>query len=285
MERFVLKGVPIRDSAARLVSGPAILMQGVRIRRGGSWLLEGIDWRVEPGEQWALLGPNGAGKSTLLTLAAATDHPTAGTVELLGERMGRTDVRRLRERIGVVEARLDRKLDESYDVATIVLTGATGTRIPLWERYDEQVKTRAAELLELFGCSDLAERPLGICSQGERQRILLARALMSSPRLLLLDEPAAALDLPAREALVAALEALAASDPELTTILATHHLEELPRSTTHALLLRGGELVASGPVEKTLTSETLSRCFAIPIEIAQRDGRWLAHAPAGWRRG
>ena len=264
---------------------PAILMQDVRLRRGGSWLLVGIDWRVERGEQWALLGPNGAGKSTLLTLAAATTHPTSGAVELLGERMGRTDVRRLRERIGVVEARLDRKLDDSYDVSTIVLTGATGTRIPLWERYDEQVKARAEQLLELFGCADLATRSLGICSQGERQRVLLARALMNSPRLLLLDEPAVALDLPAREALVAALEALAASDPELTTVLATHHLEELPRTTTHALLLHGGKVVASGPVAETLTSEALTSCFGIPIEVSPRDGRWLAHAPAGWRRG
>ena len=264
---------------------PAILMQGVRIRRGRSWLLEGIDWRVEPGEQWALLGPNGAGKSTLLTLAAAVMHPTEGRVELLGERMGRTDVRRLRERIGEVDTLLDRKLDERYDVATIVLTGATGTRIPLWERYDDEAKARAEELIELFGCADLSESPLGICSQGERQRVLLARALMSAPRLLLLDEPASALDLPAREALLAALEALAASDSELTTVLATHHLEELPRSTTHALLLHGGKVVASGPVEETLTSEALSRCFAIPIEVTRRDGRWLAHAPAGWRRG
>ena len=263
---------------------PAILMQGVRLRRSGSWLLSGIDWRVESGEQWALLGPNGAGKSTLLTIAAATAHPTSGTVELLGERMGRTDVRRLRERIGVVEARLDRKLDERYDVATIVLTGATGTRIPLWERYDEQVKARAEELLELFGCADLAARPLGICSQGERQRILLARALMSSPRLLLLDEPAIALDLPAREALLAALELLAGSDPEITSVLATHHLEELPGTTTHALLLHGGEIIASGPVDEVLTSEALSRCFAIPIEVSRRAGRWWAHAPAGWRR-
>ena len=264
---------------------PAIAMEGVGVRRGKTWLLSGIDWRVEPGEQWALLGPNGAGKSTLLTLAAAVMHPTKGRVELLGERMGRTDVRRLRERIGVVEARLDRKLDERYDVATIVLTGATGTRIPLWERYDDEVKARAEELIELFGCADLSARPLGICSQGERQRVLLARALMSSPRLLLLDEPASALDLPAREALLAALEALAASDPELTTVLATHHLEELPRSTTHALLLHGGEVVASGPVEETLTSEALSRCFAMPVEVSHRDGRWWGHAPAGWRRG
>jgi len=262
----------------------AILMNGVGVRRGKKWLLSGIDWRVEPGEQWALLGPNGAGKSTLLTLAAAVMHPTEGRVELLGERMGRTDVRRLREKIGVVEARLDRKLDESYDVATIVLTGATGTRIPLWERYDELIRARAEELIELFGCADLATRPFGICSQGERQRVLLARALMSSPRLFLLDEPAAALDLPAREALLAAIEALTDTDRELTTVLATHHLEELPRTTTHALLLHGGELVASGPVSEVLTSEALSRCFAIPIEVSRRDGRWWAHAPAGWRR-
>ena len=169
-------------------------------------------------------------------------------------------------------------------VSTIVLTGATGTRIPLWERYDEQVRVRAEELIELFGCADLATRPFGICSQGERQRILLARALMSTPRLFLLDEPAAALALPAREALLAAIEALADTDPELTTVLATHHLEELPRTTTHALLLHGGEIVASGPVAETLTSEALSRCFAIPIEVSRRDGRWRAHAPAGWRR-
>ena len=264
---------------------PAILMDGVSVRRGEKWLLSGIDWRVEPGEQWALLGPNGAGKSTLLTLAAAVMHPTEGRVELLGERMGRTDVRRLRERIGVVEARLERKLDETYDVSTIVLTGATGTRIPLWERYDDEDRARAAELIGLFGCADLAERPFGICSQGERQRVLLARALMSSPRLFLLDEPASALDLPAREALLAALEVLAETDLALTTVLATHHLEELPRTTTHALLLHGGEIVASGPVSEVLTSEALSRCFAIPIEVSRRDGRWWAHAPAGWRRG
>jgi iron complex transport system ATP-binding protein len=260
-------------------------MQDVSLRREGNELLSGIDWTARHGEQWALLGPNGAGKSTLLTLAAAIIHPTTGTVELLGERMGRTDVRRLRERIGVVESRLDRKLNERYDVQTIVLTGATGTRIPLWDRYDDQDKARAAELLELFGCSDLAERMLGICSQGERQRVLLARALMSSPRLLLLDEPAAALDLPAREALIAALEALAASDLDLATVLATHHLEELPRSTTHALLLHHGEVVVSGSAEEAITAEALTRCFAMPIEVSRRDGRWLAHAPAGWRRG
>ncbi len=260
----------------------AISMSSVGVRRGGRWPLKGIDWRAEAGEQWALLGPNGAGKSTLLTLAAAVEHPTEGRVEILGERMGRTDVRKLRERIGVVEARLDRKLDESYDVTTVVLTGATGTRIPLWDRYDNATRARAAELIELLGCAGLADRALGICSQGERQRVLLARALMSSPRLLLLDEPASALDLPAREALLGALEALTRSDPGLTTVLATHHLEELPRTTSHALLLSGGRVTASGGAEETLTGENLSYCFGIPVEVGRRDDRWLAHAPAGW---
>lgn len=260
-------------------------MQNVGVRRDGRWLLSGIDWRAEEGEQWALLGPNGAGKSTLMTLAAAVQHPTEGRAEILGKRMGRTDVRKLRERIGAVEARLDRRLDDRYDVATIVLTGATGTRIPLWDRYGEGDRARSRELIDLFGCADLTDRPFGLCSQGERQRVLLARALMSSPSLLLLDEPAAALDLPAREALLAALENLKVSWPSLTTVLATHHLEELPRTTTHALLLRHGEVVACGAVETTLTSETLSRCFGIPIDVSTRDGRWWAHAPAGWQRG
>jgi iron complex transport system ATP-binding protein len=264
---------------------PAILMEGVGVRRGQTWLLSGIDWLVEPGQHWALLGPNGAGKSTLLTLAAAVEHPTVGVVELFGQRLGRTDVRRLRERIGVVEARLDRKLFENYDAETIVLTGATGTRIALWERYDERTRARAHELLELLGCADLASRPLGMLSQGERQRVLLARALMSEPELVLLDEPAAALDLPAREALIGALAAAAGSDAELASVLATHHLEELPPTITHALLLHGGQVVASGPVADTLGDETLSRCFAIPVEVGRRDGRWWARAPAGWQRG
>ena len=267
------------------VRPPSILMEGVSVRRAGAYLLSEVSWRVEPGQQWALLGRNGAGKSTLLTLAAAVEHPTSGTVELFGERLGRTDVRRLRERIGEVDAKLDRKLFDDYDAATIVLTGATGTRIPLWERYDGSTRARAQELLELLGCAELVDRPLGTFSQGERQRVLLARALMAAPHLVLLDEPATALDLPAREALIAALEVAAVSDPELATVLATHHLEELPSTTTHALLLHAGQVIASGPVEQILTSEMLSRCFAMPIEVSRRDGRWWARASAGWQRG
>jgi iron complex transport system ATP-binding protein len=264
-------------------AAPAILLEGVSYVRRGAALLDEVCWRVERGEQWALLGPNGAGKSTLLSLAGAVEHPTRGSVEVLGERLGRTDVRRLRERIGAVDSKLDRKLLPDYDAETVVLTGATGTRIPLWDRYDDATRARAEELLALLGCADLAERPLGICSQGERQRVLIARALMSEPELLLLDEPAAALDLPAREALITAITAASGRDG-LTTVIATHHLEELPVSTTHALLLRHGRVVAAGTVEEALTDETLSRCFDLTIEVGRRGGRWWAHAPAGWRR-
>jgi iron complex transport system ATP-binding protein len=262
----------------------AILLENVSFVRGGVALLSDVSWRVERGEQWALLGPNGAGKSTLLLLAGAAEHPTRGRAEVLGERLGRTDVRRLRERIGSVEPQLDRRLPPDYDTATVVLTGATGTRVPLWERYDDATRARAAELLALLGCGELASRPLGLCSQGERQRVLIARALMSEPELLLLDEPAAGLDLPAREALVAAVATASGRDGELTTVFATHHVEELPVSTTHALLLRRGQPVAAGAIEQVLTGETMSRCFDLRIEVGRRNGRWWAHAPAGWRR-
>ncbi|MGZ4383023.1 MAG: ABC transporter ATP-binding protein [Gaiellaceae bacterium] len=263
---------------------PAILLERVSFLRQRHSLLADVSWRVERGEQWALLGPNGAGKSTLLSLAGAIEHPTRGRVEVLGERLGRTDVRRLRERIGSVDAKVDRKLLPDYDTETVVLTGATGTRVPLWERYDESIRARAVELLSLLGCADLATRPFGICSQGERQRVLIARALMSEPELLLLDEPAVALDLPAREALVAAIAATTGRNGALTTVVATHHLEELPSTTTHALLLRGGRVVAAGPADEVLADETLSRCFELAIEVGRRNGRWWAHAPAGWRR-
>jgi iron complex transport system ATP-binding protein len=252
----------------------------VRIQR--TPILDGIDWEVQAGEHWALLGPNGAGKSTLLSLAAAARHPTTGRVEVLGERLGRTDVRKLRRRIGVVDARTDRLVPPAMTISTLALTGVSGTRLPQWERYDEQTRDRAAALLALVGCAALAERTYGTCSQGERQRALLARALMAEPELLLLDEAAVGLDLPAREALLAALTAIAGDHPELATVSATHHVEELPPTTTHALLLRAGRVLAAGPAAETLTSASLSACFDLPVEVEHRAGRFAARAAAAW---
>jgi iron complex transport system ATP-binding protein len=254
----------------------------VSVRIDGAVILAGVSWEVAAGEHWALLGPNGAGKSTLLSLAAAARHPTTGTVEVLGARLGRTDVRVLRRRISVVDARTDRLVPPALTVDTVVLTGASGTRLPQWERYDEAVRVRAAELLALVGCGMLVDRRYGTLSQGERQRALLARALMPEPELLLLDEASVGLDLPAREALLAALTATAAAHPRLASVCATHHVEELPATTTHALLLRDGRVAASGRAEDVIASAPLSACFGLPIEVDGRNGRFAARAAPSW---
>jgi iron complex transport system ATP-binding protein len=247
----------------------------------GTPLLQCIDWAVRAGEHWALIGPNGAGKSTLLALAGATKYPSRGRVSILGEVMGETNVWALKERIGAVNPLLPQY--DWFTVEEIVLTGATGTVQPQWDRYDDSEYERAGHLLAMLGCEELREREIATCSQGERQRVRIARALMSEPPLLLLDEPATGLDLPAREALIVALSELARAQPELATVIVSHHLEELPPTTTHALLLRGGRIVASGLVDDALTSEHISTCFGFDIRVHRQEGRWAARAAASWR--
>lgn len=210
----------------------------------GTKILRDITWMVRPGEHWALLGPNGSGKSTLLSIAGAARHPSQGCVAVLGGRFGHVSMWDLRERIGVVDPA--QKLLDWLSAEDVVLTGHTGTVQPRWECYGDAERARARELLALLGCASLADREIGACSQGERQRVRIARALMPDPPLLLLDEPATGLDLPAREALIAALSALGAAKSALATVLVSHHLEELPATTTHALLLREGAVVANG---------------------------------------
>ncbi len=264
--------------------GPgAVELNGVDVRVVGRTLLAGVDWRVGLGEHWVVLGPNGAGKTTLLSLAAAVRHPTDGTVTVLGQRLGRVDLRELRRHIGLVAASqrlVDEELleQEGATAHTVVLTGHTGTSVPLWERYGPGEHERAHRLLADVGCKDLADRPFQVCSQGERARVRVARALMADPVILLLDEPFAGLDLPAREDLVTAVEDLALSRPALTTITVTHHLEEVPATTTHALLMRDSRVQASGPVTEILTDENLSGCFGRALRIGRHDGRWSARA-------
>ena len=241
-------------------------------------LLDDVSWAVRPGEHWALLGPNGAGKTTLLTLAAAAEFPSSGTVEILGETMGRTDVARLRQEIGFVDARDGDRFAPMLTVREVARTGATGTIGYFKERLATLDVDRADTLLGTFGLGRLAERRFGDCSHGERKRVLIVRALMAQPRLLLLDEPGAGLDLPGRELLLAALARLAGVDPTLAVVVTTHHLEELPGSTTHALLLRDGLVLAAGPVEETLTDASLSSCFGIPISVTRGGDRWSATA-------
>jgi iron complex transport system ATP-binding protein len=241
---------------------------------GRTDMLVGVDWTVREGQRWALLGHNGAGKSTILALAGALRFPGNGAVTVLGKRLGRVDIRELRAEVGAVNAA--QRIPEHLTVTDYVLTGASGTVQPLYGRYGSAERARARELIGLLGLERLAEREIQVCSQGERGRARIARALMPDPRLLLLDEPANALDLPSREELLAAIDMLTQEYPRLTLVIVTHHLEELPTSVTHALLLREGRAVAAGPVEQVMTDANLSECFGISLSVRGEDGRWAA---------
>jgi iron complex transport system ATP-binding protein len=239
-------------------------------------LLHDIDWTVERGEHWVVLGPNGAGKTTLLSMAAAFSHPSEGTVEVLGERLGAVDMRKLRESIGTLEPALSRRIQGRYTGFEVVLTGATGSIALLHDRVTDEDRTRADRLIGEIGVEALRDRKFEDCSQGERQRLLLARSLMDEPRLLLLDEPTTGLDLPSRERLIASLDTMAEANADLPTVIVTHHLEEIPATTTHALLLRDGAIVAAGPIASVLTSSAVSTTFDIEVEVAHHTGRWAA---------
>ncbi|UWE08030.1 ABC transporter ATP-binding protein [Actinacidiphila bryophytorum] len=254
------------------------VLDGVSVRRytTGQVILDDIDWTVRTGQHWALLGANGAGKTTVLRLIGALMHPTTGTVDVLGHRLGRVDMRELRAHIGLVSSAQKVPLDATAH--TVVLTGHTGTVQPLWRKYDSEVRDRAAALLAELEIKDLADRAYGVCSGGQRARILVARALMADPSLLLLDEPFNALDLPSREDLIDAMHRLATTRAGLATITVTHHLEELSPAISHVLLLKEGRVLTSGPAELVLTGEWMTQCFGRPIEVSRHEGRWLARS-------
>jgi iron complex transport system ATP-binding protein len=254
----------------------AVEMREAQVRIEGRTVLGPIDLEVGRGERWVLLGPNGGGKTTLLSLAGARRQPSSGRVTVLGITLGTGDVRALHPRISHTSHALAERMPPDLSVRTVVLTGKRATLSPWFQEFDEVDERRAVALLERVGCGHLAARRFATASQGERQRVLLARALFPDPELLILDEPASGLDLPAREALIEALEAVESSGP--TTIVATHHLEEIPPSSTHAALLRDGLLVASGEIEGVLTSRSLEDCFGIAMEVGRRGARWWATA-------
>lgn len=264
----------------------AVLLDGVDLwvtaGEGRVELLRDVSLRVEHGEHWAVLGANGAGKSSLLAIAGAQRHPSRGRAWVLGAQLGRSDMRALRERIGVVDAVTAVRVPPALTVLDVALTGASGTSLPRPEIYDERDRARAADEIERVGLAALAHRRFGDCSQGERQRVLLARALVGQPELLLLDEAAAGLDLPAREALLGALTTAAAQAPVRATITVTHHVEELPPTTSHVLLVRSGRVLAAGAVDEVLTVDRLTECFGLPISVARVGARWSAHAMPGW---
>jgi iron complex transport system ATP-binding protein len=253
-------------------------LSGVRVVRDGTTLLDGVDWQVRPTERWVVLGPNGSGKTTLLRVASLYLHPSVGDVEVDGERLGRTDVRALRMRIGLASPAFGDLLRPQLTGTEVVMTARYAALEPWWHTYDDDDRARAQALLDRFGAAHVADRPVLTMSSGERQRVLLARAFSGEPVIVLLDEPTAGLDLGGREDLVGRL----GHEPEgplgPPTVLVTHHVEEIPAGTTHALLLRDGRILHQGPLDDVLTADHLSATFGIPLELERRDGRWTARA-------
>ncbi len=253
-------------------------LAGVSIVRGGATLVDDLTLRIDEADRWVVIGPNGAGKTTLLQVLAAQIHPTAGVAGLLGEVLGTVDVFELRPRIGLTSAALAERIPRGERVHDVVVSASYAVLGRWREDYDELDHRRAAALLDSLHIGRLADRTFGTLSEGERKRVQIARALMTDPELLLLDEPAAGLDLSGREALVRTLSELAQDEDAPASVLVTHHVEEIPVGITHALLLKEGRQVAAGPIADTLTAANLSTTFDLPLALTQTAGRWAARA-------
>ncbi len=259
------------------MGGQVLQLQDVAVRRDGAALLRGIDWSVREDERWVVIGPNGAGKTTLLQVAASLLFPSEGSVEILGERLGQADVFDLRPRIGLASAALSERIPPDEKVIDLVLTASYAILGRWTEEYDSHDVTRAVELIDQLGCAHLIRRRFGTLSEGERKRVQIARALMPDPELLLLDEPAAGLDVAGREDLVRRLGALARDPKSPTMVLVTHHVEEIPAGFTHVLLLRHGSVVDQGQIDSVMTPENLSATFGVPLHLDRgQEGRWYA---------
>jgi iron complex transport system ATP-binding protein len=259
------------------VSTDVLTLRGVEVRRSGRAILGRLDWSVAPGERWVVLGPNGSGKTTLLQVASSMLAPSTGSVELLGARIGSVDARLLRRRLGYASAALAAAIDPGLRAEDVVVTAQAAALAPWWDVFDAADRARARSLLGRLGVGGLSGRTFGSLSTGERQRVQIARALMPDPDLLLLDEPAAGLDLGAREALVASLGELGAAARPAAIVLVTHHVEEIPPGFGHALLLRDGGAVARGPIGTAMSSASLSAAFGLPLRLeVGEDGRFHA---------
>lgn len=255
-----------------------LTISDVRVRRGDRVILGPINFSVSEGERWVILGPNGAGKSTLINLLGAMSFPTAGSVEILGESMGRVDVFELRPRVGFCSSLMAENIPDDELVKDVVLTAAYAILGRWNERYDLWDESRAIALLTTFGVRDLGEREFSTLSEGERKRVQICRALMADPEILLLDEPAAGLDLGGREDLLARFADFSTDPQAPVTILVTHHIEEIPVGTTHALLMKDGLIAVSGPVDDVITSEHISAVFGLPISVQKEGERFFARA-------
>jgi iron complex transport system ATP-binding protein len=276
----VIEGAVPEGRAVRAKLPPMTVLEldAVTCLADGRAIVDEVTWSVQSGERWVILGRNGCGKSTLLRVASLYLHPSRGSVRVLGETLGHTDVRRLRRRIGFAAASFADMLRPALSAADIVMTAKNAALEPWWHTYDDADRARAHELLGRVHIEHLAGRTFGTLSSGERQRVLIARTLMTDPALVLLDEPNAGLDLVSREELVHSLDALA-SDPSLPPmVLVTHHVEEIPSQFTHGLLMRDGAAIAQGPIADIITTRGLSDCLGIAVSVERRNGRFSAFA-------
>ena len=260
------------------MAAEVLRLRGVGVRYDKSMLLRDVDWTAHSDESWVVIGPNGAGKTTLLQVAATLLTPTHGSVEVLGQRLGEADVADLRTRIGMASAAIADQVPPAEKVIDLVLTASYGILGRDNEDYDSADVTRAVELLDALGCAHLIRRRFATLSEGERKRVQIARSLMADPELLLLDEPAAGLDLGGREDLLRRIAGLLRDPRSPMMVLVTHHVEEVPEGFTHALLMRKGAVLAAGPVTDVFTQRNLSRCFGVPLVVERRASRWSATA-------
>jgi iron complex transport system ATP-binding protein len=260
------------------MSAEVLHLRGVGVCRDQSMLLRDISWIVRDDESWVIVGPNGAGKTTLLQVASGLLLPTEGTAEVLGEPVEEADLAELRSRVGISSAAVAEQVPRGEKVIDLVMTAGYGILGRGSEDYDSFDVVRAVELLDAVGCSHLIRRRFGTLSEGERKRVQIARSLMADPELLMLDEPAAGLDLGGREEVLSRIAALARDPLSPVLVLVTHHVEEVPEGFTHAMLMRRGSVLAAGPVEEVFTEPNLSRCFGIPLIVERRAARWMARA-------
>lgn len=272
---------PSAGSPAASPPVPALLVDEVSVRRDGRDIIDRISLRVERDQRWIVLGANGSGKTTLLRIMALYDHPSRGVVEVLGERLGRTDVRELRRRVGYVAAAFADQLRRDLIARDVVKTAKFAALEPWWHRYTDDDEARADDCLDRLHVARLGDRRFGTLSSGEQQRVLLARSLMNDPAIVLLDEPSARLDLGGREELVATLTAFAGDDDAPPFVMVTHHVDEIPIGATHAALLRNGRVLDAGPIEEVITAEGLSATFGLALRVERRDGgrftAWAEH--------
>lgn len=268
---------PTTPSSLEPLSPDPLSLEGVSFTRDGRAILDDVTLCVERGQRWLVLGANGSGKTTLLRIAALYEHPSSGRVTVLGERLGSTDVRVLRRRVGYVSAALTAQFRPDLTAADVVMTARFAALEPWWHRYEPADHERARACLADMGVGSFADRTLGTLSSGEQQRVFLARTRMNDPAVILLDEPSARLDLGGREQLVAALGQMATDDAAPPFVLVTHHVDEIPPGVTHAAILRDGRMLASGPLDEVVTSASLSECFGLPLQLERRaDGRFSA---------